>query len=558
MSLLRSQRERQSLADLITGLLEDAVHYGTLSRKTVEDFYFRAGHNCGLPDLLHPKLQRTKQQVEEGLRDRLNPKQKEPSAMTTKGVIVESKVGHTIPTNELKTLLNRYPNSFGYATIDEGKMMLGKDNDPEEVTFDKIDNYNQILKDHYVLYYFGRGEVKQEDLQPFVVCSDQGLPKIVCFVEGNFTNFADANGRTDESNFMQDYLQQKIDYLHELCEDDVERTMKQFENKITGREIVREFGDKGRGVIYLMGTVGNPTCIELNELRKDFEWGSVSDMSELTNATKIGTSVPASGGKEMTDTEKKIAELRARKAARAAQPDGVHTTDATPKPLAPLQEDLQNAAALEKKDLIFPPKEVFSHRNNLKDWLNKNLGTCPDGYKLWVDHPEKCPGFPRSMFKPGSEVLKVKSLTEMGTALKGAGASAEASKPDADKDTSAGGFPIIPAGQKEQVAKLIGNADMKGKSIMDPKKIQKIEAVSSTFYDQFGVTPEDTFQWKDERILELCRKFPDTAQLWIMSLLHFQAIALMNKKKKEEPSEQLTETQKKIAELKAKKAAKAS
>jgi hypothetical protein len=167
------------------------------------------------------------------------------------------------------------------------------------------------------------------------------------------------------------------------------------------------------------------------------------------------------------------------------------------------------------------------------------------------------------MFKPGSNSLKVRSLSELGAAVKGKDIDPKAIKPDVAlpvaTGTSSGGLPIIPAGQKEQVSKLIGHADMKGKSIMDPDRIQEIEARSSTFYDQFGVTPEDTFHWKDERILDMCRKFPDTAHLWIMSMLHFQAVAFMNKQKQEEVEKPtMSDTQRKIEELKAKRAAKAS
>jgi hypothetical protein len=367
----RSDRESRILADLITDVCEDAEYEGVLSRQTVEDFYHLLAHNCGLTDLLHGKLQKSNQQVKEEVSERLSTK--EPSAMTTKGVIVESYAGHTIPENELKTLLARYPNQFGYMTVDAGKLMIAGDNDPEELTFEKVNDYNQILKDHHVAWFFGRGEVKKEDIQPFVLCNDQGLPKICAFLEGDFTNFADANGRSDESNFIADYLQQKVDYLYELCGEDLEKTMSQFENKVTQREIVREVGDKGRAVIYFMSTTGAPILLQLNELSKNFDWGSVSDTSELTNATKIATtSVPAVG---MSDTEKKIAALKAKRAAAAAeQPEGIHSTDATGKPLtqSPLQEDLKNAAALAKKenDLIFPPAEAFSTRDTLKKWLN--------------------------------------------------------------------------------------------------------------------------------------------------------------------------------------------
>jgi hypothetical protein len=461
------------------------------------------------------------------------------------GVILEQKAGSKIPGEITEAAYKEYPNCFGYAAASNGELLIGAGTTHgyEDVT-GALDICNEMFTN--VICHLGKGDsMKEEDAQPFLLLKDDaGKALLVAFLEGDFDNHQSDNGHTNEATCVKDYLMPQVDMLYELADKDISKLMLVLQKPATQKTLISYFGE--RGSIIFLNHKGETANAEVNDNRRSFDWGSASHLED----PPPDTGTPAAPEPAANDIKGKLAALKAKRAAEAAaktNPPGVHDTTATAKqfvpasdaerfnteqkakkgPQAPLQEDLQNASALATLSnpdrLIYPNADECRTENTLKQFYFPNWGTCPDHWKLAVGHPEKAVGMPFNKLKENSPLRKGNSLADLvGRTV------AVAAKPQKDVTThhvadesKVGGFPIIGGKNKHQFGELVKTVDLKSRDIPKPDEIQEIEKKASTFFDQFGVKPEDfAYHWPEDKITQLAynKEWADVCKLLIMSL----------------------------------------
>src|SRR5260221_8848760 len=193
-------------------------------------------------------------------------------AIMSQGCILTKEANRKVAEAFLKYQAELNPSCFGYATVSDGKMLVGSVVKP--IDFEKdIKGSLEVAPELEMIAHFGGGEIKTaEDAQPFIVLKDdKDSPSLAIFMEGAFDDSHDTNSRTDESNFIKGYLQEKIDELYDLCDNDLDKLTTALQKPTIAREILASFGH--RGTITFLASTGVSFSIEKGDKRKKFAWG---------------------------------------------------------------------------------------------------------------------------------------------------------------------------------------------------------------------------------------------------------------------------------------------
>lgn len=520
--------QRRLASTLFANLLEDMEHEGFITRSKKEELYLSYAAEYGLSDLLPRKLPTMVQ----------HPLDLRGETMS-KGVIIDRMAGKSFPNGFTATAAASYPGSFGYAALVDGVLDVasGADLVPTD-----IPEYEKLLGTDDVKYFISKEKLPAGSEQPFVLLKDeQGKPLLVAMLEGDFEDWHDTNGQSDEANFVKEILMPKVDDIAEMVEGDVPKIVKALQKTVNASEILAKFGQ--RGVISFMASTGDAFSIETNQHRKKFDWGSMS-IEESAYPSKT-TSVPE------VKADDKMSRLRELREKKGKIPEGVHSTTAIGQKLtnasdaartkAPLKEDIDNATVLKDKreTFLYPPPESCVSRNKLQEWYNTGFGTCPQGYQLAEGHPEKAVPMPQSSLNP----KRAKDTRFQQTSPNVASSSRD------DKDTGThhlatdavvGAFPVVPAAEKADLQKtFIKTIDMKSTDILDPSTMKEIEVKSSTFFDQMGITFEEFCRWPATEITKFCAnpKWLTSVSLCIQSLRYANAVTHLQHKKKVDSAE---------------------
>jgi hypothetical protein len=521
--------QKRLACDAITEVFEELEYRGTITEEVKEECYQELALSCGFLDLLHPTIQH---QPIQG------------ANMGTNSAIIERSANAKIPEGVVEKLANTKDTVLGYATVmpdaqGTPQLVIAANVDPAQ-----LGEYLEITSDVDLIFQLDATQkTKEIDHQPFVLAkSEANKPLLVCFVEGDFEDFHDSDGSTDVAHFVRDYLQPKIDDMLDMADQDIGKVTTALQKESVANDIKAKFGE--RCVVQFMSVEGVAFSIENNDKRVNTDWGSCSIVEgEYPREDKIAHD-------KAVETNPLLAKIAAQKAAKAAAA-GTHKTDATPKSLnkpadqAPLQEDIKNAGKtkpLVENRLVYPPINMCGSKNSLTTWYNNGWGTKPANADIAVKNPKASVGMPRSE-------LKAKYLDDPrymcfspGGSISLADGKNNSDKPDhidantglpVAPGTTAGGFPVIPAGQKQVVTPWLATIDMKSQDIFDPTKIQEIEKRASTFFEQYpGVMPKDVIlRMPDAKIDEMAIKWPESHASLVKSLRFYAAMFFLNQKK---------------------------
>lgn len=526
--------QRKLASTMIANLLEDLQHEEKITQEAKEELYQRYATDFGLTDLLPRRLKLTTDIA---------------GAIMSKGMILEKIAGKAIAPEIVSVIPTVYPESMGYALMmdDAGKTKLyvGRG-----LATSQLEEYLGVLEDSNVIFSFGDSIAKNEnEHQPYVLIqNDKGGPELVAFVEGDYPDYHETDGSHDTTNFIKNYLIPKVDELAELLDNDLDKMASALQKPTTVNDIKSKC--TGRGVVTLMFSNGVSFTIEENDKRKSFDWGEVS-ISEGAYPVESDVDLPLDkpdvtiipSGNPLQDR------LNAQKAkAAAGKPSGVHDTTATKGALAKkdpaaaattLNGGATSVPAISQKIFVFPPDKACKNKSDLNNWYMKGWGFLPPGHEVGIDTPDRAIPMPLDSLK--THVQKDARYQIRGT-LASRGRSSKDTLPSAEvtkaalpvaKGTTAGGFPVIPSGQKEVVTGYLKTIDLKSQDISDPKYLDEIEKKASMFFDQYPDIDPTQFiiGCPIERLEELYLKWPESFKLLAYTLRHYAAIHVMGMKK---------------------------
>src|SRR5260221_9700822 len=132
-------------------------------------------------------------------------------AIMSQGCILTKEANRKVAEAFLKYQAELNPSCFGYATVSDGKMLVGSVVKP--IDFEKdIKGSLEVAPEQEMIVHFGGGEIKTaEDAQPSIFLKDdKDSPLWSIFMEAAFDDLTDTNGQTNKSNFIKCYLQENI------------------------------------------------------------------------------------------------------------------------------------------------------------------------------------------------------------------------------------------------------------------------------------------------------------------------------------------------------------
>lgn len=464
----------------------------------------------------------------------------------SKGIIVERAANEELPKEFLEHMHKKFPSSWGYACVLDGKLQVGSN---LNVDVETIKDTLEACNDLTVTFHLGEGVEHKDDPQPFqILRNDDDTPLLVCFAEGDFEDYADATGHTAEYHFVTDWLTPHITSIYELSGKDLAKLETYLKSENFAKTLSKEYGD--RGVITFVSPNGSGT-LATNDEYTEFKWGWASQSPGYKEYPDAGKATEP----DALPADSIAARIAKRKAEKeqlkgsTALPDGVHKVpDKKPTAQAPLQEDIKNAAALaEENGSVLPDTEIFpdeymcSTKNLLQQFYNGINGHCPNGYELAVGAPEKAIGLKfknlNKKFRQDIQTmgdLKKKLEKRHGTLVRSTG-KAPADGESKAKEVVVGGLPIIGPNELIKADKFFKSLDLKSQEIMHPDHFDNIEEKYATFWDKYpDMTMEKTWEIEYKDIMRLCKEFPDTAALWLFNLRNFQAKVVVSQKKPEE------------------------
>ena len=213
--------------------------------------------------------------------------------MQGKGLIVAIHQDQEFPEAYLKLALKEHANAFGGVIYDtsEGKPKLLVSLLDSGVTIEQVKSIQDQFKGARKILYFAEfpAGYSGDAIQPFTCLEDEtNMPLLVAFMEGNYSNFADAN-KADKSDEYLAFTDMLLPTLQELWDTPaVGKSIDKLTNTLTHDSRLRrslELMCTARGHLTLMAVNGTQINILKNDLYREYPWGWTSNHLGYTEAS---------------------------------------------------------------------------------------------------------------------------------------------------------------------------------------------------------------------------------------------------------------------------------
>lgn len=509
------------VSDAVTDLLEDLYYRGKITLDEKENYNQQLATDFGLTDLL-------RQPIHAG------------ASMSTETIVIRH-AKKEITEGLLNELKQKYKEQLGYAGSLEGKFLTCSDGSPND-----LDTYLGATADEdFHFFLSSKVAEKPADQQPYVLMKDNdGNPRLVMFIAG----------MEHPTTFVEEFVREQIDYLYELVQGNFDNLTVTLQNKVTMKQWLREAGDGAYFLFVADNGVAFPAYADdLKNRIGEYAWGSISHHFP-EGGTKV--EAPKSTGNPLLDR------LAAKSAANKEKlPEGVHATTAERKQFittkdAEAANAAKAAAEAAKTDtaipktavtdaLIFPPLEACKSKSHLNNWYNRGWGAVPKDADVAVDKPDKAVGMPSATLKEHLKADVRYTLTKPGQPspkdTRPAHVPTEATLPVAP-GTTAGGYPIVPAAQKDIITAKLKTLDIKSQTIPSPEQLDDIIKKGSSFWDMYPDVDRAQFilNCPPSFIEEMFQKWPQSA-LALFKAVWPVAMAYVVMKAKEQAGEKASE-----------------
>jgi hypothetical protein len=514
--------------------------------------------------------------------------------MSFKGTILFRKKDAVIPDAFAEHVLAKVPAFLSSAFIDEKTISV------DAITGHSISDLKdaqELVKDRDSVFYLGEFTEPEESLQPFYVLkNDKDEPEMVAFLDGDFSNYADAkSSNSDAFHALNKYFRPRIEKWYK--KGGLDNVLEELDDAATKEDIRNTF--LGRGAVMFFAVNGKHIFIQnKNPEYMEFPWGFASNGFEYKEEAK--TSVPQTGAKKLgifgkkkdqqvspksADGDKVEAPPQQAPTASAGKEKETASTDAGKVP---------TAASEEGGTLVAVGWKPTHHANITRKEKVKSYKGCPF-YDLWLTQAREGKlklietdgvWLPEG-YKNGVPLFVKVSMAdatgylEKGAYLKDApgkvianGSKKEQGYPErlpaeqveqnrANKDTAPKNIPqpeetagYKPFGPEEEgtvaeVKKWFAEAT-KNKFIaigssqelsLDPAKMQSLETDVKSPLDAAGLELEDFLRLSDAGHIDLCRKYP----VWyakVTSRLAYLYWGLKPKAQRPQPTDHVKEPKK--------------
>jgi hypothetical protein len=350
-------------------------------------------------------------------------------------------------------------------------------------------------KDKCCVLSFVRGPDKMEEkqLQPYVGLFDtDGNTTLAGFLSGNFESKAKAGGDSAELQVWTRLVVPQILRTAKNHEDDAAETYTDMASDPATAELMKMFYDKVGNITV----VTNEGLITWGEGRTDFDFGWTTDACGYAEATKVN----AEPAKPADKSSGKLSGF-----GKSHKPEGLSETQKTHSSQVslPTPKDAPGITPADEEWIFSCPPSAWTKDQKRKWYLEHNIyidgkvlnvgaGIVPEGYKncpkvrikkSQITAPASAP------IKSLQEIPKDKIVTNSGPAV------------------TTELVPMIPPAEKRWLAEYfqkkghVQGTLSEGKSIIDPKRIEKLEEDWPAFVEAAGLdkTIQTIFFTNEER-----------------------------------------------------------
>lgn len=413
--------------------------------------------------------------------------------------ILKINAGHVVPDEYLQLLLDKKPNTFGFAVqnIEDGKPDLSVTREEGTPTLAELKEFMRNRVDFNALVCFGylTGKVNSDDILPLVLTDNDDKPFMAIGLEGDFPKFADpASSHTDEYNLASKIL---IPTLLEICEyadGDLEKIIAKLNAPLFNDTFLSHIGH--RGIMNIMPLEGDIITLGKNDIGESYDWGSTSN--RYTYGDAVQEPVKA-------EEPKKKFSFGSKKAAITTDDKGIHTVakDTATKGADGPRTSVPEVSGKEKKDVVFRLPSWVHKNEDVKDLYMMVCGKVPD---LWKKRIPVTITIPEEQLPKNLDELRIWKAEQLKNKMAASNKTETAAiapkneKPtketEAILDKAADNLPIIEAKDMEKVLDFVAkHLDGQSNVMPNPLELQAIEKKFPAFSESLGITPHEMLNW---------------------------------------------------------------
>lgn len=438
----------------------------------------------------------------------------------SQGVYLVSKPGHEIPEAVQALLLEKCPVSFTVTTMKDGKMDIDRCEGDLDLAA-TLKNFSAANKDKWSIYYFARTTQSEDEIQPFVIITESGEPKVAIWVDGSPDMYnTDEAMMGPEAEFVMNFLGEKISSMYMTGGKDLKKLMAEVTTASFQATLEPHMSPRSAMIIFANNDIHY--IANGNDVLGEFPWGTMSDAL----GHKETPPTPPPGGGKPVDVQKYLDGLpyKGRKALEKAGPAACEaaaraaageTATGTQKG----DEAVVDAAMSKSRPDQATDKGVISYARRVilppKNYGGRGLDKWVASHHMDGDKAarafDRAIGIPFDKLSPASHFIRVINAVDRPTPAK--------KNPDAPlserKDTTAHNGPDT----------LTGHGAVVGVLLQSPEELKRLVALRKTILgtpiEEAQITavssPEATFTERlgDDCTLDEVAVWPDTAKMAI-------------------------------------------
>lgn len=418
--------------------------------------------------------------------------------------IVQINKGQVPERSVIEAVAKAYPTVFGHATQHDGEIEYEVTDKPWSVDeIMKLVEHEELRNDTRILFFGNWKKFEDEtDILPYVMTPDGADPILAYFVEGDFDNFANLNGKhVGEYCLAEEVL---TDIFEKFTGDDEDKFilgLKSDKCKTLVHDAI-----KTRGWLTFLPKTGEPWSIGKNDQMLGFPWGSISNKADIE--------LPEARAAEPTKKKFSMSFLGKKKAEAAPEP-----VKEEPKPVKdpavvepakepePVHDPKTDTAVTWRKTQV-PPHLTSGVRNAWIRLFNgdRAIGIVGGEGALPGDHMSKtCHISVHPSLVPFLEhkVTDTKSIKELREKVLKGDKSIPKDMKEASKSTVREAYVPSDSAWDNALEKYVKFLDASGKKRPSPIEIQKSEGKRTVFSQKLGIDFNEMFLRTPEEISEL-------------------------------------------------------
>lgn len=440
-----------------------------------------------------------------------------------------------IPDAYLDTVTKTFNTFAGLALRskkEDGKVVFRCSHYPGTVKAQDIKDFIAANFEVPMLIVLGKhtGELAKDDMQPFVLFEKDGVPELVCAIEGDgFTEQFAPSGSAHTPPFfvatthLIPMLQGSLD-MHERS---FKKLWEDLQNPMINNSL-KNLPKGGDGAIVMMRDTGHLLAFSKRGGATPFGW--TSNLMGMDFGTKVEgvhatAATPTKFGSMLSSAASAVANVMAPKEPVVAPPED--------DPIV-IPKETPAVAVPDGEVEISPPLEY--NQQMAKDFYRAYIGKAAQLPAGWKDKPRPTIRVKKSALRPehikllsglvGPSVLMQKPAAPKAEAIKDfKDIPAPVTKPAVEdkmilNDLETENMLTVIAGpvfQKHVIAQ--------GELIKDPKKWAEAEEKYPSFTEQMGLTTDDIYTWPADALDIFVKGFPKGAKLLIIELRRKLAFA---------------------------------